>query len=48
MPFVDNVANRLAKLSDTPAIDVGVATFNRTVAARPLTIGVDLGYRLGK
>jgi iron complex outermembrane recepter protein len=46
--FVDNVANKLAKLSNTPAINVGVATFTRTAVAQPLTFGVDVSYRLGK
>ena len=46
--FVDNVANKLAKLSNTPAINVSVGTFNRTVVAQPLTFGIDVSYRLGK
>ena len=41
-------ANKLAKLSNTPAINVSVGTFNRTIVAQPLTFGIDVSYRLGK
>ncbi len=46
--FVDNVANKVAKLSDSPAINVNVATFNRVAVAQPLTFGIDVSYRLGR
>jgi outer membrane receptor protein involved in Fe transport len=45
--FVNNVANRLALLSNSPAINVNVGTFNRTAIAQPLTFGIDLSYRMG-
>jgi outer membrane receptor protein involved in Fe transport len=46
--FVDNVTNKLAKLTNSPAINVAVGTFNRTAVAQPLTFGIDVSYRLGK
>ncbi len=46
--FVDNVANKVAKLSNSPAINVSIAPFNRTAVAQPLTFGIDVSYRLGK
>jgi iron complex outermembrane recepter protein len=45
--FVNNVTNRLALLTNSPAINVNVATFNRTAMEQPLTFGIDLSYRLG-
>lgn len=46
--FVNNVTNRLALLTNSPAINVNVPTFNRTAVAQPLTFGIDLSYRLGR
>ena len=46
--FADNVANRVALLTNSPAINVAVPTFNRTAMAQPLTIGIDLTYRMGR
>ena len=43
--FVNNVANKVAKLTDTSAINVNVFTFNRIAVAPPLTFGVDVNYR---
>ena len=48
MLFVDNVANKVALLSNSPAINVNVATFNRTAVAQPLTFGLDVSYRFGR
>ena len=45
--FATNVTNRLALLTNVPAINVNVATFNRTAMEQPLTIGLDLSYRFG-
>jgi iron complex outermembrane recepter protein len=42
--FVNNVANKLAYLTNSPAINVNIATFNRTVVAPPLTFGIDMSY----
>jgi iron complex outermembrane recepter protein len=47
MLFVNNVANKTALLSNSPAINVNVATFNRTAMAQPLTFGIDMSYRFG-
>jgi iron complex outermembrane receptor protein len=46
--FANNVTNRLAFLTNSPAINVNVPTFNRTAIEQPLTIGIDLTYRLGR
>ena len=45
--FANNVTNRLALLTNSPAINVNVATFNRTAVEQPLTFGIDLTYRMG-
>jgi outer membrane receptor protein involved in Fe transport len=45
--FVNNVANKVALLTNSPAINVNVGTFNRTAVSQPLTIGIDLSYRMG-
>jgi iron complex outermembrane receptor protein len=45
--FVNNVTNRLALLSNSPAINFNVPTFNRTAVEQPLTFGIDLSYRFG-
>ena len=45
--FVNNVANKVAELSDATAINVNVSTFNRVAVSQPLTFGVDLSYRFG-
>ncbi len=45
--YVNNVANKMALLSNSPAINVNVPTFNRTAVAQPLTVGIDVSYRLG-
>ncbi len=46
--FVNNVTNRLALLTNSPAINVNVPTFNRTAIEQPLTFGIDVSYRLGR
>jgi iron complex outermembrane receptor protein len=46
--FANNVTNRLALLSNSPAINVNVPTFNRTAVEQPLTFGIDLSYRMGR
>jgi outer membrane receptor protein involved in Fe transport len=46
--FANNVANRVALLTNSPAINVNVPTFNRTAMSQPLTIGIDLTYRMGR
>jgi len=45
--YVNNVANKMALISNSPAINVNVPTFNRTAVAQPLTFGVDVNYKLG-
>ena len=45
--FVDNVTNRVALFSNSPAINVNVATYNRTAMEQPLTFGIDLSYHFG-
>ena len=45
--FVNNATNRLALLTNSPAINVNVSTFNRTAIEQPLTFGIDLSYRMG-
>jgi iron complex outermembrane receptor protein len=45
--FVNNVTDRLALLTNSPAINVNVPQFNRTAVAEPLTYGVDLTYHFG-
>jgi len=44
MLFVNNVGDKTAYYSNTPAINVNVATFNRTATSQPLTFGVDMSY----
>jgi outer membrane receptor protein involved in Fe transport len=46
--FANNVTNRLALLTNSPAINVNVATFNRTAVEQPLTFGIDLTYHMGR
>ena len=46
--FVNNVTNRLALLTNSPAINVNIPTFNRTAMEQPLTFGIDLSYRMGR
>jgi iron complex outermembrane recepter protein len=46
--FVNNVTNKLALLTNSPAINVNVSTFNRTAVEQPLTFGIDLTYRMGR
>ena len=46
--FANNVTNRLALLTNSPAINVNVSTFNRTAVEQPLTFGIDLTYRMGR
>src|SRR4029077_11338390 len=46
--FVDNVTNKVAQYSNSPAINVNVATFNRTSVSQPITFGIDLSYRFGR
>jgi outer membrane receptor protein involved in Fe transport len=45
MLFVNNVGDKTAQYSNTPAINVNVATFNRTAISQPLTFGIDMSYR---
>ena len=45
--FVNNVTNKTALLSNSPAINVNIPTFNRTAEGQPLTFGIDLTYKLG-
>ena len=45
--FVNNVTNKTALLTNAPAINVNVGTFNRVTMAQPLTFGIDLSYRFG-
>jgi iron complex outermembrane recepter protein len=45
--FVNNVANKTAYYSNSPAINVNVATFNRTSVSQPLTFGIDVTYHFG-
>jgi iron complex outermembrane recepter protein len=45
MLFVNNVGDKTAQYSNTPAINVNVATFNRTAVSQPLTFGIDMSYR---
>jgi iron complex outermembrane receptor protein len=46
--FANNVTNRVALLTNASAINVNVATFNRTAMEQPLTFGIDLSYRMGR
>ena len=46
--FVNNVTNKLALLTNSPAINVAVPTFNRTAVEQPLTFGIDLTYKVGR
>ena len=45
--FVNNVTNRVALLTNSPAINVNIPTFNRTAMEQPLTVGIDLTYHFG-
>jgi len=45
--FVNNVTNRVALLTNSPAINVNVPTFNRTAMEQPMTLGIDLTYHFG-
>jgi hypothetical protein len=47
MLYCNNVTNKVAQLSNTPAINVNVPTFNRTAVSMPLNFGVDMSYRFG-
>jgi iron complex outermembrane recepter protein len=47
MLFVNNVANKVAYYSNSPAINVNIPTFNRTSVSQPLTFGIDLSYHFG-
>ncbi len=46
--FVNNVANKMALLTNSPAINVNIPTFNRTAVSQPLTFGIDVSYRMGR
>ena len=48
MLYCNTVTNKVAQLSNTPAINVNVPTFNRTAVATPLNFGVDMSYRFGR
>jgi iron complex outermembrane receptor protein len=48
MLFANNVTNRVALLTNSPAINVNVPTFNRTAMSQPLTFGIDLTYKMGR
>ena len=43
--FVNNVTNKMALLTNSPAINVNVRTFNRTAMEQPLTVGIDLSLK---
>jgi outer membrane receptor protein involved in Fe transport len=45
--FVNNVTNRVALLTNSPAINVNVGTFNRTAMSQPLTYGLEMNYKFG-
>jgi iron complex outermembrane receptor protein len=45
--FVNNLADKVALFSNSPAINVNVPSFNRTSVAQPRTFGIDLSYRFG-
>ena len=45
--FVNNVTNRLALISNAPAINVEIPTFNRTAVQQPITFGIELSYHFG-
>jgi hypothetical protein len=45
---VNNVANKMALLTNSPAINVNIPTFNRTAVSQPLTFGIDVSYRMGR
>jgi hypothetical protein len=38
----------VALLTNSPAINVNVPTFNRTAMEQPLTFGIDVSYRMGR
>jgi len=44
--FANNLANKLAQISNAYQINVGIATFQRATVAQPLTIGLELSYKL--
>ena len=46
MLFVNNLADKLAEISNAYQINVGIATFQRATVAPPRTIGLELSYRL--
>jgi iron complex outermembrane receptor protein len=46
MLFANNLVNKLAQVSNAYQINVGIATFQRATVAQPLTIGLELSYRL--
>ena len=46
MMFVNNVTNKMALLTNSPAINVNVATYNRTAVSQPMTVGIDLTYHM--
>ena len=47
MLFINNVANKVAYYSNSPAINVNIPTFNRTSVSQPLTFGIDMSYHFG-
>jgi hypothetical protein len=46
--FVNNVANKLALLSDITEDAANLATYNRIAVNQPRTAGIDLSYHFGK
>jgi len=46
MLFVNNVTNKMALLTNSPAINVNIATYNRTAVSQPMTVGIDLTYHM--
>jgi hypothetical protein len=42
--FVNNATNRVALLTNSPATNVNVFTYNRIAMEQPLTIGIDLTF----
>lgn len=45
--FVNNVTDKLARLSNSPEVAINMTTYNRTSIQQPLTIGLDMSYRFG-
>ena len=46
--FVNNVTNKLALLTNSPAININIGSFNRVAVEQPLTFGIDFNYHFGR